>query len=86
MRTHQAMKLLMLATVTGVVHRHAPVNCELSAVQLGVQNQVILEGLQSRRCQHLQSLVVQGRQESGQRRLRRSQGTLMLMYHCSRGK
>jgi len=83
---HQAMKVRMPAMVTGVVHHRLQVNCELLVVQFGAQNQLILEAFLNHHCQHLQSLVVQDRQESGQRRLHHSRGTLMLMFQYSRGK
>ena len=86
MHMHQAMKVHMPATVTGVIRHHQQVKCDLSVVHFGAQSQCILEALRSRRCQRRQSLVVQGPQESGQRLLRRFRGTLMLMCQYSRGK
>ena len=86
MLMRQAMKVCMPAMVTGVDRHRLQASCELSVVQSGSQNRFILEALQSRHCQHHQSLVVQDHQESGPRRLPRSRGTSTLMLQCSHGK
>ena len=86
MHMHQAMKVPMPAMVTGVIRYHQQVKCDLSVVHSGAQSRFILEALRSRHCQRLQSLVVQGPQGSGQHRLRRCRGTLMLMCQYSHGK
>ena len=86
MPMHQAMRVCMPTTVTGISRHHLQENCDLLVVQCGAQNQFILEVFRSLHCQHHQSLVVQGHQESGQRRLRHSRETSMLTFRCSLGK
>lgn len=86
MPMHQAMRVRMPATVTGVGRHRLQVNCEWLEVQFGAQSPCIPEAFLSHHCRHLRRLVVPGRQESDQRLLHPSQETSMLMFRCRRGK